>query len=86
MGLATKVSYAAVADMERRIEQYFAARANSTTEIYSPKKGEVVEVCEQAPLHLTGLCDYLEISAEQESPETALSEDLKKVLVEFVTK
>lgn len=28
MGLATKVSYAAVADMERRIEQYFAARAN----------------------------------------------------------
>ena len=134
MGLATKVSYAAVADMERRIEQYFAARANSTTEIYSPKKGEVVEVCEQAPLHLTGLCDYLEISAEeldayqqkpefaelirrakkkceaylvdqcvklhkadfvlknnfpsvwQESPETTLSEDLKKVLVEFVTK
>ena len=76
MGLATKVSYAAVADMERRIEQYFAARANSTTEIYSPKKGEVVEVCEQAPLHLTGLCDYLEISAEeldayQQKPEFA---------------
>ncbi len=62
MGLATSVKYSTVSSMERKIEKYFAERAQHKTEIYSPKKGEVIEVCEQAPLHLTGLCDYLGIS------------------------
>lgn len=134
MGLATPVRYAAVAEMETKIEAYFAERASAATEIYSPKKGEVIEVREQAPLHLTGLCDYLGISAEdldnyqkqpeftelirrakkkceaylvdqcvrlhkadfilknnfpatwQETQDNSLNDELKKVLVEFVTK
>ncbi len=65
MGLASPVKYSTVSAMERRIEKYFTERANFKTEIYSPKKGEVIEVCEPAPLHLTGLCDYLGISAQE---------------------
>ena len=101
---------------------------------YNAKKGEVMEITEQAPLHLTGLCDYLGISSQeldeyqakpefselirrakkkceaylvdqcvrlhkadfilknnfpsswQDIPDTSLNEELKKVLVEFVTK
>lgn len=134
MGLATPVRYAAVAEMEAKIEAYFIERAAAATEIYSPKKGEVIEVKEQAPLHLTGLCDYLGISSEeldnyqklpefaelirrakkkceaylvdqcvklhkadfilknnfpaawQETQDNSLNDELKKVLVEFVTK
>jgi DNA-binding transcriptional regulator YiaG len=134
MGLASVVKYASVAAMERKIEKYFAERAAFATEVYSSKKGEVVEVREQAPLHLTGLCDYLGISKQtldeyqqkpefaelirkakkkceaylvdqcvrlhkadfvlkndfpsawQESSETNLNEELKKVLVEFVAR
>lgn len=134
MGLASPVKYKTVADMEAKIEAYFAERAEFRTEIYSPKKGEVIEVKEQAPLHLTGLCDYLGISGEeldgyerqeefaelirrakkkceaylvdqcvrlhkadfilknnfpaqwQETPDNVLNDELKKVLVEFVTK
>lgn len=134
MGLATPVKYTAVAEMETKIEAYFTERAAAVTEIYSPKKGEVIEVKEQAPLHLTGLCDYLGISSEeldnyqklpefaelikrakkkceaylvdqcvklhkadfilknnfpsawQETQDNTLNDELKKVLVEFVTK
>lgn len=134
MGLATPVRYKSVAEMETKIEAYFAERAAFRTEIYSPKKGEIIEITEQAPLHLTGLCDYLGISAEelddyqkradfaelirrakkkceaylvdqcvrlhkadfilknnfpaawQEAPDNSLNDELKKVLVEFVTK
>ncbi len=62
MGLATPVKYPSVSAMENKIECYFAERANFKSEIYSPKKGEIIEIIEQAPLHLTGLCDYLGIS------------------------
>lgn len=134
MGLATPVRYASVSAMERKIEKYFAERANYKTEVYNAKKGEITEITEQAPLHLTGLCDYLGISSQeldeyQNKPEFAelirrakkkceaylvdqcvrlhkadfilknnfpaswqdnsdnlLNEELKKVLVEFVTK
>ncbi|MBE6443600.1 MAG: hypothetical protein E7020_02910 [Alphaproteobacteria bacterium] len=134
MGLASPTKYLSVSSMERKIEKYFAERSNFRTEIYSPKKGEVIEICEQAPLHLTGLCDYLGISSQdldnyqnipefselirrakkkceaylvdqcvrlhkadfilknnfpnswQDNNENILSEELKKVLVEFVTK
>lgn len=134
MGLATPVKYSTVSAMERKIEKYFAERANRKVEIYSPKKGEVIEVAEPAPLHLTGLCDYLGISGHdldeyqkkpefaelirrakkkceaylvdqcvrlhkadfilknnfpadwQDNAENTLNEELKKVLVEFVTK
>lgn len=134
MGLASPVKYLTVSAMERKIEKYFAERANFKSEVYSPKKGEVIEVCEQAPLHLTGLCDYLGISNQeldqyqsqpefselirrakkkceaylvdqcvrlhkadfilknnfasswQETSDNSLNEELKKVLVEFVTK
>ena len=134
MGLATPVKYQSVSAMERKIEKYFVERANHKVEIYNAKKGEVVEISEQAPLHLTGLCDYLGISSKeldeyQKKPEFAelirrarkkceaylvdqcvrlhkadfilknnfpadwldnadnlLNEELKKVLVEFVTK
>ena len=57
MGLATPVKYQSVSAMERKIEKYFVERANHKVEIYNAKKGEVVEISEQAPLHLTGLCD-----------------------------
>ena len=134
MGLATPVKYSSVSAMERKIEKYFAERANYKTEVYSPKKGEVIEVAEQAPLHLTGLCDYLGISGReldeyqakpefselirrakkkckayledqcvrlhkadfilknnfpadwQDNADVTLNEELKKVLVEFVSK
>ena len=134
MGLATPVIYKTVTEMEAKIEAYFLERASYKTEIYSPKKGEVIEITEQAPLHLTGLCDYLGISSEdldsyqklpeftelikrakkkceaylvdqcvklhkadfilknnfsaswQETSENSLNDELKKVLVEFVTK
>lgn len=134
MGLASPVKYTAVSEMEQKIEAYFLERSEFFSEVYSPKKGEVVEVKEQAPLHLTGLCDYLGISAEdldayqerpefselirkakkkceaylvdqcvrlhkadfilknnfpaawQEKSDNSLNEELKKVLVEFVTK
>lgn len=134
MGLASPVKYNSVSSMERKIEKYFMERANFKTEVYSPKKGEIIEVCEQAPLHLTGLCDYLGISDQeldeyqknpeffelirrakkkceaylvdqcvrlhkadfilknnfpsswQENSETSVGDELKKVLVEFVTK
>ena len=74
MGFATPIKYTSVTAMEKKIEEYFAERANFKTEIYSPKKGEVVCLCEQAPLHLTGLCDYLgisdsELEAYQKLPE-----------------
>ena len=62
MGLAYPVKYSTVSEMEKKIEKYFKERANFKSEIYSPKKGDIVEVTEQAPLHLTGLCDYLGIS------------------------
>ena len=65
MGLASPVKYNSVSSMERKIEKYFMERANFKTEVYSPKKGEIIEVCEQAPLHLTGLCDYLGISDQE---------------------
>ncbi|MBR4106197.1 MAG: hypothetical protein IKK52_02720 [Alphaproteobacteria bacterium] len=76
MGLASPVTYSCVSDMERKIEQYFNERANYKTEVFSTKKGEIVEVAEQAPLHLTGLCDYLGISQDdlesyQQRPEFA---------------
>ena len=29
------------------------------------KKGDIIEISEQAPLHLTGLCDYLGIPVEE---------------------
>ncbi len=64
MGMAYPVKYSNVSEMERKIEQYFAERADNKVEIFSSKKGEVVEISEQAPLHLTGLCDYLGISQE----------------------
>jgi len=134
MGLASVVKYMTVSAMERKIEKYFAERANFKSVVYSPKKGDVVEVCEQAPLHLTGLCDYLGISGKeldeyqqkpeyaelirrakkkceaylvdqcvrlhkadfilknnfpatwQESEETSVGEEIKKILVEFVGK
>lgn len=134
MGLASPVKYSTASAMERKIEKYFAERANYKTEVYSSKKGEVIEVSEQAPLHLTGLCDYLGISNQQldeyqrqpefselirrakkkceaylvdqcvrlhkadfilknnfaaawhDSADNPLNEELKKVLVEFVTK
>ena len=134
MGLATPVKYSKVEDMERRIESYSCERANYKSEVFSAKKGEIVEISEQAPLHLTGLCDYLGISqadldeyqkdnkfAElirrakkkceaylvdqcvrlhkadfilknnfpanwQDAPENLLNDELKKILVEFVTK
>lgn len=74
MGLANSVKYSSVPSMERKIEKYFAERANHKTEIYNAKKGEIIEICEQAPLHLTGLCDYLGISNKeldeyQQNPE-----------------
>ncbi len=76
MGLATPVKYQSVAAMERKIEKYFNERANFKSEVYSPKKGEVIEINEQAPLHLTGLCDYLGLSDKdlddyQNNPEFA---------------
>ena len=134
MGLASPVKYASVTEMEEKIEKYFSERANFKTEVFSPKKGEIVELTEQAPLHLTGLCDYLGISDKdleeyqqqdqfselirrakkkceaylvdqcvrlhkadfilknnfpsswQDNAENQLNEELKKVLVEFVTK
>ena len=134
MGLASPVKYNCAADMERRIEQYFTERSNYKTEVFSSKKGEIVEITEQAPLHLTGLCDYLGISLEdleryqqqqefrelirrakkkceaylvdqcvrlhkadfilknnfpnywQEPQEKNLNDELKKILVEFVSK
>lgn len=134
MGLASPVTYSCVSEMERKIEQYFAERANYKSEVFSAKKGEIIEVAEQAPLHLTGLCDYLGISQDdlenyqqkpefaelirrakkkceaylvdqcvrlhkadfilknnfphqwQESSDTLLNDELKKILVEFVTK
>ena len=135
MGLASPVKYPSVSAMEQRIEEYFANRANYKTEVFNSKKGEIIELREQAPLHLTGLCDYLGISdkdleAYQQQPEFSelirrakkkceaylvdqcvklhkadfilknnfpnswgeenseglLNEELKKVLVEFVTK
>ncbi len=64
MGMAYPVKYSNVSEMERKIEQYFAERADNKVEMFSSKKGEVVEISEQAPLHLTGLCDYLGISQE----------------------
>ena len=133
MGLASPIKYTTVSAMERKIEKYFTERANFKSEIYSPKKGEIVEVCEQAPLHLTGLCDYLGISDQeldeyqqkpefselirrakkkceaylvdqcvrlhkadfilknnfpktwQDNSDTSVSDELKKVLVEFVS-
>ena len=134
MGLASPVRYTSVTEMEEKIEKYFSERANFKTEVFSPKKGEIVELTEQAPLHLTGLCDYLGISDNdlegyqqdtefselirrakkkceaylvdqcvrlhkadfilknnfpsswQDNTENQLNEELKKVLVEFVTK
>lgn len=65
MGLASPVNYNCVSDMEAKIEQYFRERASYKTEIFNAKKGEIVELVEQAPLHLTGLCDYLGLSQEQ---------------------
>ena len=62
MGLASPVKYTSVSEMENKIEKYFSERANFKTAVFSPKKGEIVELTEQAPLHLTGLCDYLGIS------------------------
>lgn len=64
MSMASPVKYSCASEMERRIEQYFSERANYKTEVFSAKKGDIVEVVEQAPLHLTGLCDYLEISQD----------------------
>ncbi len=134
MGMAYPVKYSNVSEMEHKIEQYFSERANNKVEMFSAKKGEIVEVSEQAPLHLTGLCDYLGISLEQlenyqtnpeftelirrakkkceaylvdqcvrlhkadfilknnfpkqwqENSENLLNDELKKILVEFVTK
>lgn len=134
MGMAYPVKYSNVSEMERKIEQYFAERADNKVEMFSSKKGEVVEISEQAPLHLTGLCDYLGISQEdlenyqtvpefaelirrakkkceaylvdqcvrlhkadfilknnfpkqwQDNPDNLLNDELKKILVEFVTK
>ncbi len=134
MGLATPVKYSTVAQMEQKIENYFAERANYKSEVYNAKKGEITLISEQAPLHLTGLCDYLGISQSdldeyqknpdfaelirrakkkceaylvdqcvrlhkadfilknnfpaswQDSPDVLLNDELKKILVEFVTK
>ena len=135
MGLASPVKYPSVSAMESKIEEYFSTRANNKTEVYNSKKGEIIELSEQAPIHLTGLCDYLGISDKdletyqqqpefyelirrakkkceaylvdqciklhkadfilknnfptswgEENAESLLNEDLKKVLVEFVTK
>ena len=134
MGLASPVKYSSVSAMERKIEKYFTERANFKSEIYSPKKGDIIEISEQAPLHLTGLCDYLGISDKeldeyqqkeefaelirrakkkceaylvdqcvklhkadfilknnfpsswQDSSENLVTDELKKVLVEFVNK
>ena len=134
MGLASPVTYSCVQDMEQKIEQYFSERANFKTEVFNSKKGELIEITEQAPLHLTGLCDYLGISQDelenyqkksefselirrakkkceaylvdqcvrlhkadfilknnfplswQDSQENMLNDELKKILVEFVTK
>lgn len=134
MGLATPVKYSTVAQMEQKIEDYFNERANYKSEIFNAKKGEITQISEQAPLHLTGLCDYLGISQSdldnyqkdenfaelirrakkkceaylvdqcvklhkadfilknnfpntwQDSPDTLLNDELKKILVEFVTK
>jgi len=132
--MASPVRYSDVSDMESKIEQYFSERSNYKTEVFNSKKGEIVELCEQAPLHLTGLCDYLGISQEdlelyqkqpefaelirrakkkceaylvdqcvrlhkadfilknnfpaqwQDNQENLLNDELKKILVEFVTK
>ena len=134
MGLASPIRYLSVSAMEDKIEKYFAERANFKSEVYNSKKGEIIELTEQAPLHLTGLCDYLGISDKeleayqqkpefselirrakkrceaylvdqcvrlhkadfilknnfpntwQDSSENQLNEELKKVLVEFVSK
>lgn len=134
MSMASPVRYSDVSDMESKIEQYFSERSNYKTEVFNSKKGEIVELCEQAPLHLTGLCDYLGISQEdlelyqkqpefaelirrakkkceaylvdqcvrlhkadfilknnfpaqwQDNQENLLNDELKKILVEFVTK
>ena len=79
MGLASPVKYSSVSSMERKIEKYFTERANFKSEIYSPKKGDVIEISEQAPLHLTGLCDYLGIS-NQELDEYQKKEEFSELI------
>lgn len=79
MGLASPVKYSSVSAMERKIEKYFTERANFKSEIYSPKKGDIIEIYEQAPLHLTGLCDYLGIS-NQELDEYQKKEEFAELI------
>lgn len=79
MGLASPVKYPSVSAMERKIEKYFMERANFKSEIYSPKKGDIIEISEQAPLHLTGLCDYLGIS-DHELDEYQRQEEFSELI------
>ncbi|MBE6467054.1 MAG: hypothetical protein E7004_00470 [Alphaproteobacteria bacterium] len=79
MGLAHPVKYSSVSAMEKKIEKYFNERANFKSEVYSPKKGDIVEIVEQAPLHLTGLCDYLGIS-NQDLDEYQQKEEFSELI------
>lgn len=56
--------FSTVAELEKKINYYFKEKENAKKKILNIKTGKEYTIKEQAPIHITGLCDYLGISNE----------------------